>query len=158
MLVTAIWIAIVQTLRAQDHYNVWFRGTLSIPAGEKLKIDNEFQHRRQNGWENENRFDDNLMFAYGNWIHYQHGKDVMFSLSPFAYFNNYKIIQSQLDKATPSNSEVRFSAAVELQHQIIKKFYLVDRSALEYRIFDNNQADITRFRNRFGFRYDLLEN
>lgn len=155
LLVTAIWISIAQTLQAQDHYNAWFRGTLSIPVGEKFKIDNELQHRRQNGFENENMFDKNLMFAYRNWVHYQHSEDVKFSLSPFAYFKNYRIIQQHPDETIIPSSEIRFSIAVELQHEILKKFYIVDRSAVEYRIFDNNQADIIRLRNRFGFRYDF---
>ncbi len=153
LLTAAIWISIAQTLQAQQHYNVWFRGTLSVPVGKKLKIDNEFQHRRQNGFENANLFDKNLMFTFRNWVHYQHNNDVKFSLSPFAYFSNYKIIQKQTDENITPNSEIRFSAAVELQHSIVKKIYVVDRTAIEYRIFDNNQSDITRLRNRFGFRY-----
>lgn len=155
LLITAMWISIAQNLQAQHHYNAWFRGTLSIPVDEKFKIDNEFQHRRQNGFDNENMFDENLMFTYRNWVHYQHSKDVKFSLSPFAYFKHYRIIQKQLDETAIPNSEIRFSVAVELQHEILKKFYIVDRSAVEYRIFDNHQSDITRLRNRFGFRYDF---
>lgn len=33
----------------------------------------------------------------------------------------------------------------------------MDRTAIEYRMFDNNQSNITRLRNRFGFRYDFTE-
>ncbi len=157
LLTAAIWISIAQTSQAQQHYNVWFRGTLSVPVGKKFKIDNEFQHRRQNGFENENLLDKNLMLAYRTWVQYQHNEDVKFSLSPFAYFSNYKIIQKQSDEVVSPNSEIRFSAAVELQHIIVKKFYVVDRTAIEYRMFDNNQSDITRLRNRFGFRYDFTE-
>ncbi|RQP08362.1 MAG: DUF2490 domain-containing protein [Parapedobacter sp.] len=157
LLITAMWMAIAQTLTAQHHNNAWFRSTLSIPVGEKFKIDNEFQHRRQNGFENENMLDKNLMFTYRNWVHYQHSEDVKFSVSPFAYFKHYRIIQNHSDETARPNSEVRFSAAVELQHEILKRFYIVDRSAVEYRIFSNNQSDITRLRNRFGFRYDFTE-
>ena len=157
LLITAIWISIAQTLQAQYHYNVWFRSTLSVPVGNKFKIDTEFEHRRQNGFENKNMFDKNLMFTFRNWVHYQHNEDVKFSLSPFAYFSNYKIIQKQSDEVVSPNSEIRFSAAVELQHIIVKKFYVVDRTAIEYRMFDNNQSNITRLRNRFGFRYDFTE-
>jgi len=157
LLITAIWISIAQTLQAQQHYNAWFRGTLSVPVGKKFKIDNEFQHRRQNGFNNADMFDRNLMFTYRNWLHYQHNEDVKFSLSPFAYFSHYKIIQKQSDVIAQPNNEIRFSAAVELQHIIVKKFYVVDRTAIEYRMFDNNQSNITRLRNRFGFRYDFTE-
>lgn len=33
----------------------------------------------------------------------------------------------------------------------------MDRTAIEYRMFDNNKSDITRLRNRFGFRYDITD-
>uniref|UniRef100_F4C757 DUF2490 domain-containing protein n=1 Tax=Sphingobacterium sp. (strain 21) TaxID=743722 RepID=F4C757_SPHS2 len=157
LLITAIWMAIAQTLQAQHHYNAWFRSTLSVPVGEKFKVDNEFQHRRQNGFENENMLDKNLMFTYRTWVHYQHSEDVKFSVSPFAYFQHYRIIQNHSDETAKPNSEVRFSTAVELQHELLDRFYIVDRSALEYRIFSSNQPDITRLRNRFGFRYDFTE-
>src|SRR5690606_29816065 len=55
------------------------------------------------------------------------------------------------------NNEIRFSAAVELQHEIFKKLYVIDRNALEYRIFSNSQSDITRLRARFGVRYEFTE-
>lgn len=157
LLATAIWIFVTQTLLAQQHYNAWFRGTLSVPVGKKFKIDNEFQHRRQNGVENENMFNRNLMFAYRNWVHYQYNDDVKFSLSPFAYFSNYRIIQEQADEAVQPNSEIRFSAALELQHQLFKKFYVIDRTAVEYRLFQGNHTEITRLRSRIGFRYDFTE-
>lgn len=157
LLATVIGLCFAQISPAQHHYNAWFRGTLSIPIGKKFKIDNEFQHRRQNGFENINLFDKNLMFTYRNWVHYQHKEDVRFSISPFAYFTHYKIIQGPSDKATRPNNEIRFSAAVELQHEIFKKFYIIDRNALEYRIFGHSQPDITRLRSRFGIRYDFTE-
>jgi hypothetical protein len=122
LLVTATGIFIAQTLLAQTHNNAWFRTTLSLPVSEKFKIDNEFQHRRQNGFDNNNLFDKNLMFTYRNWVHYQYSKDVKFSVSPFAYFSNYKIIQKQADQTAEPNKEIRFSVAVELQHELFKSF------------------------------------
>lgn len=157
LLITAIWISIVQTLQAQQHYNAWFRGTLSVPVGKKFKIDTEFQHRRQNGFENKNMFDKNLMFTLRSWVHYQHKEDIKFSFSPFAYFSHYRIIQNKTDETVTPNNEIRFSAAVELQHEIFKKLYVIDRNALEYRIFSNSQSDITRLRARFGVRYEFTE-
>ncbi len=157
LLFAAIGLSIAQTLQAQQHYNTWFRSTLSIPIGEKFKIDNEFQHRRQNGLENVNLFDKNLMFTYRSWVHYQHKEDIKFSVSPFAYFSHYRIIQNKTDESATPNNEIRFSAAVELQHEIFKKFYIIDRNTLEYRIFSNSQSDITRLRARFGVRYEFTE-
>lgn len=147
MLTAAIWISIAQIAQAQQHYNAWFSGTLSIPVGKKFKIDNEFQHRRQNGFDNANLFEKNLMFTFRNWVHYQHNSAIKFSLSPFAYFSNYKIIQKQADENATPNNEIRFSAAVELQQSIVKKFYVVDRTAIEYKMFDNNKSDIKRLSN-----------
>ncbi len=155
LLLTAIGLLVAQTIYGQQHNNIWFRGTLSYAANKKLKIDNEVQHRRQNGWNNENLFDNKLMFAYRIWLHYQHNEDVSFSVSPFAYFSNYKIIQKQADEIAKPTTEIRFSAAVDMLHNITKKLYLLDRTAIEYRIFDSKQADITRLRNRFGLRYDI---
>ena len=148
---------ITQTVQAQQHYNAWFRSTLRIPAGEKFKVDAEFQHRRQNGWDNTNMLDRNLMFTFRNWLHYQYNGNLKISVSPFAYFSNYKIIQKPDDDKENPNSEIRFSGAVELQHRVLKELYMVDRIAIEYRIFENTQPDITRLRNRFGFRYDFTE-
>ena len=157
LLTTAIWISIAQTLQAQHHYNAWFRSTLSVPVDEKFKIDTEFQHRRQNGFEHKNMLDKNLMFTLRSWVHYQHNSAIKFSFSPFAYFSHYRIVQNKTDETVTPNSEIRFSAAVELQHIIVKKLYVVDRTAIEYRMFNNNLSDITRLRNRFGFRYDFTD-
>jgi len=153
LLLAAIWFSISQNLQAQTHLNAWFRGTVSIPVGSKIKVDAEFQHRRQNGFDNRDMLDKNLMFTFRNWIHYQHNSAFKFSLSPFAYFSNYKIIQKNADETAASNSEIRFSAAVELHREMVKRFYIIDRTAAEYRLFQNNQPDITRLRNRLGFRY-----
>jgi hypothetical protein len=67
LLAAAIWISIAQIAQAKAHYNAWIRGTLSVPVGKKFKIDNEFQHRRQNGFDNANLFDKNLMFTLRIW-------------------------------------------------------------------------------------------
>jgi hypothetical protein len=76
LVILAMMVSFFQPLQAQHHYNTWFRGMLSIPFVEKIKIDNAFQHSRQNSFENENMFDNNLMFTYRNWVHYEHSIDV----------------------------------------------------------------------------------
>ncbi len=157
LLFTAIWISIAQNVQAQSHYNAWFRTTLSVPIGSKVKTDTEFQHRRQNGFENENMFDRKLMFTLRNWVHYQHNPALKFSISPFAYFSHYKVIQHQTDETAKSGNEIRFSVAAEWQHKLFEKWYIVDRSAAEYRIFNTTQSDVSRFRNRLGIRYDFTE-
>ncbi|MDD3005055.1 DUF2490 domain-containing protein [Flavobacterium sp.] len=156
-LIVAIAMISANHLYAQTHYNTWFRTTLSVPVGEKFKIDNEVQYRSQNGFENTNGFDKKLMIAYRNWLFYQPNKDVKFSISPFAYFSNYKIIQTKTDETAKPQNEIRFSAAVEIQQSIVNKVNLVNRTAIEYRMFENNQTDITRLRNRLGLKYALSE-
>lgn len=157
LLMVAIYIYTIAILPAQPHYNAWFRATSSVPVANKLKIDNEFQHRRQNGFDNTNMFDKNLMFTFRNWLHYQHNKKVKLSVSPFAYFVNYKIIQKQADETVKPNKEVRFSLALSTQHLILKKTYVVDRTIIEYRLFQGNQPNLVRLRTRLGFRYDFTE-
>jgi hypothetical protein len=157
LLITAMWLSIAQTLTAQHHHNAWFRSTLGIPLEDKIRTDVEFQHRRQNGFENRNMLDNNLMFTFRDWVHYQHTPNLKFSVSPFAYFSHYRIIQDKADKAAAPNNEVRFSIAQEFLHRTFGRIFLVSRNALEYRIIKNVPNNITRFRTRFGGRYEVTE-
>ena len=140
---------------AQEHTNSWFRTTLSIPITEKIKTDLELQHRRQNDFESNNLFDKNLMYSFRTWIYYKQNKDVVYAISPFAYFSNYKIIQKESDAVAKPTNEYRFTVSMELQHQLATKFYVVDRTAIEYRVFEGSIENTTRLRNRLVFRYDL---
>ena len=143
---------------AQEHTNSWFRTTLSVPVTEKIKTDLELQHRRQNDFESDNLFDKNLMYTFRTWVYYKQNKDVVYALSPFAYFSNYKIIQNESDAVSKPSNEYRFCASVELQHELAEKFYIVDRTALEYRVFEGTIENVVRLRNRLAFRYDLNSN
>lgn len=140
---------------AQEHINSWFRTTLSIPITEKIKTDIELQHRRQNDFENDNLFDKNLMYTFRTWLYYKQNKDVVYAISPFAYFSNYKIIQKETDAVAKPTNEYRFTASIELQHLLATKFYIVDRTAIEYRVFEGSIENTTRLRNRLAFRYDF---
>lgn len=140
---------------AQEHKNSWFRTTLSIPFTEKIKTDIELQYRRQNDFESNNLFDKNLMYTFRTWIYYKQNKDVVYAISPFAYFSNYKIIQKESDAVAKPTNEYRFTASIELQHQLATKFYVVDRTAIEYRVFEGSIENTTRLRNRLAFRYDF---
>lgn len=140
---------------AQEHINSWFRTTLSIPVTEKIKTDVELQHRRQNDFESDNLFEKNLMYTFRTWIYYKQNEDIVYGISPFAYFSNYKIIQKESDtKENPAN-EYRFSATIELQHELADNFFIVDRTALEYRVFEGVAENVVRLRNRLSFRYDF---
>lgn len=155
IIVLAIVTFFVPKTIAQEHTNSWFRSTLSIPITEKIKTDLEFQHRRQNDLKSDNLFDKNLMYTFRTWIYYKQNKDVVYAISPFAYFSNYKIIQKESDAVAKPTNEYRFTASIELQHQLATKFYIVDRTAIEYRVFEGSNDNITRLRNRLAFRYDF---
>ena len=125
---------------------------------EKFKTEVELIHRRQNDFESNNPFDKNLMYATRTWIYYKPNKDVVYGISPFAYFSNYKIIQKESDAVAKPTNEYRFTASLELQYQLAKNFYVVDRTAIEYRAFEGSIENTTRLRNRLAFRYDFNSN
>ena len=122
---------------------------------EKFKTEVELIHRRQNDFESNNLLDKNLVYATRTWIYYKQNKDVVYGLSPFAYFSNYKIIQKESDAVAKPTNEYRFTASLELQHQLANNFYVVDRTAIEYRAFEGSIENTTRLRNRLAFRYDF---
>ncbi|WP_336514602.1 DUF2490 domain-containing protein [Pollutibacter soli] len=144
----------LQTGEAQ-HNNSWFRGTVSLAATTKWKVDAELQHRRQSGIDNRNIIDENLMYSFRSWIHYQHSKYLKFSISPFAYYSNYRIIRNRYDENAKPIEEIRFSASAEFQHKLIRQLHFIDRLAVENRMFTGAQPDALRFRNRIGLRYDF---
>jgi hypothetical protein len=154
IILLVIVILIAPKTIAQKHINSWLRTTLSIPITEKIKTDLELQHRRQNDFESNNLFDKNLMYTFRTWIYYKQNKDVVYTVSPFAYFSNYKIIQEESDAVAKATNEYRFTASIELQYQLATKFYVVDRTAIEYRVFEGSIENTTRLRNRLAFRYD----
>jgi len=140
---------------AQNHTNSWFRTTFDIALTEKIKADFELQHRRQNDFDNDNLLDKNLMYTFRTWFYYKQNKDVVYAISPFAYFSNYKIIQNASDAEVKPIGEFRFTASVELQHKLASKLFIVDRTAIEYRVFEGAIENTIRLRNRLAFRYDL---
>jgi len=140
---------------AAQHANTWFRLTASVPINENLKTDIEWQHRRQNDVDSYNPFEKNLMYALRTWISYQPGKSVTYSASPFAYFSNYKLIQHDGDANAHPTREYRFTGAVELRKDWPSPFTLSNRTAIEYRIFEGVEANVTRARNRLSLKYDV---
>ena len=156
-LITAAWMFIANSLQAQNHYNTWFRTTCSLPVGNKIRIDGELQHRRQNDLDSQSPFDRPLMLTVRGWIHYQYSEHFKLSISPFAYFSNYRIVQHHADETAMPVSETRFSAAAEWLQKIQNKWNVTERNAIEYRIFGNDQQNITRLRNRLGVRYDITQ-
>lgn len=141
--------------QAQMHYNAWLRTTFSFPVAEKIKMDAELQYRRQNGFENSNLLDKNLMFSARAWIHYQYKPWFRLSLSPFARFRHYKPIVNQNDEKVAATSETRFAAAADLRPKIAEKFKILYRFSVEYRLLDNYPSAILRLRSRAGLSYRI---
>lgn len=156
LLTSMLVVLLSSTLLAQSHQDSWFRLTLSKPITSKINFDIETQHRRQNAFAHKSMFSKNLMYSFRVWSHYQINRNIKFSLSPFGYFSQYKIIQSQYDNLIAPTKEIRLSAALEMQHFLGKKLYFTDRVAVEYRML-NHIAPITRIRTRFGLRYDFTD-
>lgn len=142
-------------LKAQPHYNSWFRGTKSLPVN-KINLDAELQHRRQNGFGNCNMLDENLMWSFRTWIHYQPREQLKISAAPLAYFSNHKIIRNKSDENIQPNSEFRFSLAAESKQKLFSQVKLVNRFSVEYRLF-KNQDDITRGRYKLGLQFDFAK-
>jgi hypothetical protein len=108
--------------QAKAHYNAWIRGTLSVPVGKKFKIDNEFPAQ-------EGKTDltmqiyliKTLMFTLRNLVHYQHNSAMkFFAFAICLFFPITKSYREQADENATPNIEIRFSAVVELQHEILK--------------------------------------
>lgn len=97
------------------------------------------------------------MFSYRAWLHYRYNEHVKFSLSPFAYFSNYKIIQKAEDENSKPEGEIRFSFAAHWERSILKKTSLFNRTAVEYRFFQNSQSNTTRLRNSVGIGHNFSE-
>lgn len=143
---------------SQEHKNSWFRATLSIPVTFKVNADIELQHRRQNDFQGDTFLDKNLMYTFRTWLYYKHSEGVVFAVSPFAYFSHYKIIQDEADARAKPTHEYRFSASVELQHELANKLFIVDKTAMEYRIFEGTITNVARIRNRLALRYEFNPN
>ena len=158
LLLVAISLVAGQSIWAQTHTNAWFRSTVSIPIQEKFRVDAELQHRRQNGSGNANMFDKNLAFSFRSWFHYKYREGIKLSLSPFAYFSNYRIIREKSDEMLGPDAEFRFSVAVHLQYSFRKKWFLLNKTGLDYRLYDKPGVFTIRGRNQTGFRYELTQN
>lgn len=151
-------LAFSLSIQAQaQHVSLWTRGTLQLPVNERWSTDAEVQLRRQNGLNNYNPMQEHSLYSYRHWVYYRLNEGVRFAVSPFAYYKAYSMIQEPADYGKKPASEYRLTAAVDLQHNITGSLYIIDRSAIEGRMFNDN-TDVLRVRNRLGLRYDLHHN
>ena len=148
----SVFSCLIFPIQAQNVTSGWFRGTVSNTLHKKISIENEFQHRRQNGLNNQNPFDRNSLLSYRSWIHFHTNDMVKLSFSPFAFFSSYSYANDALETSS-KHSEYRFSFAIELQKKLVVKNTLSNRTALEYRLIENAKVHSIRFRNKVGYRY-----
>ncbi len=144
-----------EVVQGQQHYNAWMRTTLSVPVAAKWRADMEVQHRRQNGYGDKGMLANELMYTVRPWLHGQVHKDMRVSVSPLAWFSNYRIVQHAGDEHVKQGEEWRSTVAAELQRQPIERLQVYNRLGLEYRNFTNGQGDVLRMRDRVGVRYNV---
>jgi hypothetical protein len=141
------------SLQAQDHLNLWTRITFSKKFSNSFKTDIEFQHRRQNNLESYNPFDKNLMSSFRVWNTFQLNKKSSISISPFAVFRNFTIIESIKDGKKTAITEYRFAGAFDFAQPISKNWFITNRAGIEYRIYEAALSNQIRIRNRIGVKY-----
>lgn len=141
------------TSQAQ-HLNSWLRATLIYRIDKQWSVDAEGQDRRQNALHTMNPFKESLLYSFRTWIHYRPDKTWAFSLSPFAWYSAYRIIETNSDYNSQPSQECRISATADFRRPIKAKLSLVSREALEYRMFVNNNKSL-RLRNKVGLYYEF---
>lgn len=155
---TLTLLALTLSLSTQaQHISLWTRGTLQLPINKHWSTNAEVQLRRQNGLNSYNPMQEQSLYSYRHWVFYKLNEGVQFAVSPFAYYRSYSMIQQPEDYDKSPATEYRITAAVDLQHNIAGSLYIIDRSALEVRMFNDN-TDVLRVRNRLGLRYYLHNN
>ncbi len=155
LLFAAMVISLPIVVCAQPHNNLWLRTTIGLPLGGHFRTDAELHYRRQNILEKGNRTGQQLLSAFRPWLHYQHSKDVRFSLSPVAWFSTYKTLSPQETLYTPPVQEWRISAAAEVQYPLTPHLQMLHRTIGEYRMLQNGQPPVTRVRYRLALRAGL---
>lgn len=154
ILLFLVFFSISVSSIAQEHYDAWFRITLSVPVISRISADAELQHRRQNGMGNNDLFNKNLTISGRGWLHYRVKENMRLSFSPIAYFSNYRLIQTYDDEKKAPSGEYRISAAAELSRNISEKVHLLARPAIEYRVFEHTN-NLLRGRVRLQIRADV---
>lgn len=151
LILLAALLVVGHHLKAQ-HTNGWLRGTAGWALGRNRRTEGELQGRWQSRLNNANPVQEKLLFSYRHWLYYNHSESLRFGISPFAYYNLYRIIQDSSDLDRPPTKEYRLTISTELRHRLLGGLFATDKTMLEYRMFDLS-ADILRLRNKLGLEY-----
>lgn len=156
LLLVGLYLSNSIVAQSDSHLNMWMKLSLSHNIGKRFKIELECHHRRQNDFAEglENPFQYRLLSATRLIGYYQLNENTTIILSPFAYFWNSPIIQTASDKLKPALKEIRYSVFVDSKQALYSHLYLTNKTGLEYRDFQQPNADIWRLRHRLGLRYD----
>ena len=142
-----------------SHNNVWTRFSITNEIHTKFKLEIEAQKRWQNNvtlQNSNNFFQEELMKSVRFWTHYKFNSKLNFSISPFAYFQHTAIITAESDMLKKKSYEIRYTAAADYKEKVLAKTYFIDRLALEYRDFKNNNNDnVIRLRNKIAFKHEF---
>jgi hypothetical protein len=141
------------SLQAQNHLNLWTRITFSKKFSKSIKTDFEFQHRRQNNFASNIPADKSLMNSFRIWNTFTLSKKASLSISPFAVFRNFAIIESVKDSKKTALTEYRFASAFDFAQPISKNWFVTNRAGIEYRIHESVLSNQIRIRNRIGLKY-----
>jgi hypothetical protein len=139
---------------AQSHINSWFKVSAGTDISTKLKTDIELQYRRQNGFNNKNPLDKELLHSIRPWLYYHLNKNIRFEVSPLAYYTLYSIIQAQEDEDKSSQKEYRSSVGIVLTKHLTNQLVLGNRVLVEYRNL-SNMPNILRNRDKLSLNYNI---
>jgi hypothetical protein len=151
--INSIFISVNNKIIAQTHSNFWSRLSLNKKISSRYKFDLELQYRRQNGFENNNPVFEPLLYSLRTWVVYQPKKEIQFSISPFAYFYHFPIINNASDVSKPFLKEYRIAFAMDNKIANYKKYVFQNRVGLEYRIFQPTINNVVRFREKLAMKY-----
>ncbi|MBX3252917.1 MAG: DUF2490 domain-containing protein [Chitinophagaceae bacterium] len=141
-------------LNAQAYRNTWFRVTGRYHFSEKMMADIEWQHRRQQGYNNENPFHTELLSSMRPWVYYSFNQHIRIDASPIAYYSLHSAIKNKEDAGKKPLSEYRSTLGISFKQSLTKKLGIGGRIMAEYRNFSST-GDIVRGRARVDIHYDM---
>ena len=137
----------------QNNTQLWTRINIISNINKNWSFLNEFNIRMQSQNKTNLFFDKPLVNAYRIWINYKIDKNNYLHISPFAYFKNYKLKDSEPSQTKVAN-EYRWQIQWENHTKTNQNVFLNSRFGIEHRIFEEKENSI-RLRIREGLLIDL---
>jgi hypothetical protein len=137
----------------QNNTQLWTRINIISNINKNWSFSNEFNIRMQSQNKTNLFFDKPLVNAYRIWINYKIDKNNYLHISPFAFFKNYKLKDSEPSQTKVAN-EYRWQIQWENHTKTNQNVFLNSRFGIEHRIFEEKENSI-RLRIREGLLIDL---